>query len=33
VKIAFLELDLPPGRWRALTPKEVERFRKLLKLE
>jgi 23S rRNA pseudouridine2605 synthase len=33
VKIAFLELDLPPGRWRVLTPKEVERFRKLLKLE
>ena len=33
VKIAFLELDLPPGRWRTLTPKEVERFRKLLKLE
>jgi len=33
VKIAFLELDLPPGRWRALTPKEIERFRKLLKLE
>jgi 23S rRNA pseudouridine2605 synthase len=33
VKIAFLELNLPPGRWRALTPKEVERFRKLLKLE
>src|SRR6266853_243430 len=29
VKIAFLELDLPPGRWRALTPKEIERFRKL----
>jgi 23S rRNA pseudouridine2605 synthase len=33
VKIAFLELDLPPGRWRALTAKEIERFRKLLKLE
>ena len=33
VKIAFLELDQPPGRWRMLTPKEVERFRKLLKLE
>jgi len=33
VKIAFLELDLPPGRYRALTPKEIERFRKLLKLD
>lgn len=33
VKIGFLELDLPPGRWRALTPKEVDRFRKILKLE
>jgi 23S rRNA pseudouridine2605 synthase len=33
VKIAFLELDVPPGRYRALTPKEVEKFRKLLKLE
>ena len=33
VKIAFLELDLAPGRYRALTPREVERFRKLLKLE
>jgi 23S rRNA pseudouridine2605 synthase len=33
VKIGFLELDLPPGRYRALTPREVERFRKLLKLE
>ena len=33
VKIAFLELDQPPGRYRALTPGEVERFRKLLKLE
>jgi pseudouridine synthase len=33
VKIAFLELDQPPGRWRMLTPKEIERFRKLLKLE
>ncbi len=33
VKIAFLELDLPPGRFRPLTPKEVERFRKLLKIE
>jgi len=33
VKIAFLELDVPPGRYRNLTPKEVERFRKLLRLE
>jgi 23S rRNA pseudouridine2605 synthase len=33
VKIAFLELDLPPGRWRALTREEVERFRKILKLD
>ena len=33
VKIAFLELDLAPGRWRTLTNKEVERFRKILKLE
>jgi 23S rRNA pseudouridine2605 synthase len=33
VKIAFLELDLPPGRYRSLTPGEVERFRKLLKLD
>jgi 23S rRNA pseudouridine2605 synthase len=33
VKIGFLELDLPPGRWRHLTPREIERFRKLLKLD
>jgi len=33
VKIAFLELDLPAGRYRSLTPAEVERFRKLLKLD
>jgi 23S rRNA pseudouridine2605 synthase len=32
VKIGFLELDLPPGRYRLLTPAEVERFRKLLKM-
>ncbi len=32
VKIGFLELDLAPGRWRLLTPKEIERFRKILKL-
>jgi 23S rRNA pseudouridine2605 synthase len=33
VKIAFLELDVPPGRYRSLTPKEIERFKKLLKLD
>ena len=33
VKIGFLELDLPPGRYRLLTPREIERFRKMLKLE
>jgi 23S rRNA pseudouridine2605 synthase len=33
VKIGFLELDLPPGKFRHLTPKEVERFRKLLKMD
>ena len=33
VKIGFLELDLPPGRYRLLTPREIERFRKLLKME
>jgi 23S rRNA pseudouridine2605 synthase len=33
VKIGFLELDLPPGKFRVLTPKEVERFRKLLKMD
>jgi 23S rRNA pseudouridine2605 synthase len=32
VKIGFLELDVAPGRWRALTPKEIERFRKVLKI-
>jgi 23S rRNA pseudouridine2605 synthase len=32
VKIAFLELDLPPGRYRALTGAEVAKFRKILKL-
>jgi 23S rRNA pseudouridine2605 synthase len=32
VKIGFLELDLAPGRYRQLTPHEVERFRKLLKM-
>jgi 23S rRNA pseudouridine2605 synthase len=33
VKIAFLELDVAPGRYRHLTQKEVDRFRKLLKLD
>jgi 23S rRNA pseudouridine2605 synthase len=33
VKIAFLELDVPPGRYRSLTPPEVAKFRKLLKLD
>src|ERR1700676_4006086 len=33
VKIAFLKLDVPPGRYRSLTPKEIERFKKLLKLD
>jgi 23S rRNA pseudouridine2605 synthase len=32
VKIGFLSLDVPPGKMRHLTPQEVERFRKLLKL-
>ena len=29
----ILELDLPPGRYRLLTPREIERFRKILKLD
>lgn len=34
VKIGFLEIGLlKPGSYRQLTPSEVERFRKLLKLE
>ncbi len=33
VKIGFLELDLPPGRYRLLTPREIDRFRKVLKME
>lgn len=33
VKIAFLELDTPPGRYRLLDQKEVDRFRKLLKMD
>ena len=30
VKIAFLELDVAPGRYRSLTPNEVEHFQKIL---
>jgi 23S rRNA pseudouridine2605 synthase len=33
VKIGFLKLDIEPGQFRHLTQAEVERFRKLLKLE
>jgi 23S rRNA pseudouridine2605 synthase len=34
VKIAFLELgELKPGAYRTLTTREVERFRKLLRME
>jgi 23S rRNA pseudouridine2605 synthase len=33
VKIGFLELDIAPGRYRLLTGKEVEKFRKLLKMD
>lgn len=32
VKIAFFKLDVNPGEFRALTPQEVHRFRKLLHL-
>ena len=30
VKIAFLELDVAPGRYRSLTAQEVEHFQKIL---
>ena len=33
VKIGFLELDLPPGRYRTLTSPEVAKFRRVLKLD
>ena len=33
VKIGFFELDVAPARYRSLTSKEVERFRKMLKME
>ena len=32
VKIGFLELDVAPARYRSLTPQEVEKFRRVLKL-
>jgi 23S rRNA pseudouridine2605 synthase len=33
VRIGFLHLDVPPGEFRHLTPAEVERFRKVLKID
>ena len=33
VKIGFLKLDIEPGQFRHLEPKEVERFYKILKLD
>ena len=33
VRIGFLELDVPPGRYRSLTPQEVKKFKKTLKME
>ena len=33
VKIAFLDLDVAPGRYRTLTTIEVAKFKKLLKIE
>ena len=33
VRIGFLELDVKPGEWRYLTEREVEKFRRVLKLE
>ncbi len=33
VKIAFLDLDVAPGRYRTLTAIEVAKFKKLLKIE
>jgi 23S rRNA pseudouridine2605 synthase len=33
VKIAFLDLDVAPGRYRTLTTVEVAKFKKLLKIE
>lgn len=33
VRIGFLALDVKPGEFRSLTPREVERFRTLLKMD
>jgi 23S rRNA pseudouridine2605 synthase len=33
VRIGFLELDVKPGEWRHLTEREVEKFRRVLRLE
>ena len=33
VKVGFLDLDVEAGAFRHLTPREVERFKKLLKME
>jgi len=33
VKIGFLELDVAPARYRSLTHQEVEKFRRVLKLD
>ncbi len=33
VKIGFLKLDVPPGEFRHLTPQEVDKFRRVLKLD
>jgi 23S rRNA pseudouridine2605 synthase len=33
VKIAFLELDVAPGRYRTLTTLEIAKFKKILKIE
>lgn len=33
VKIGFLALDVKPGEFRGLTPREVEKFKKLLKMD
>ena len=32
-KIGFLELDVAPARYRSLTHQEVEKFRRVLKLD
>lgn len=33
VKIGFLSLDIPPGEFRHLSPDEVAKFRRILKLD